>query len=70
MMGRQDRDQRQLFYEFSVDEKIPSDHLNFDPFCRSSVGFDRILELMDESLRYQPENNYPPTTLFRAQSVG
>jgi hypothetical protein len=45
-------------------------NLNFDPFCRSSVGFDRILELMDESLRYQPENNYPPTTLFRAQSVG
>jgi transposase len=26
MMGRQDRDQRQLFYEFSLDE-IPSDHL-------------------------------------------
>jgi hypothetical protein len=28
--------------------------LNFDPFWRSSVGFDRILDLMDESLRYQP----------------
>ena len=27
MMGRQDRDQRQLFYEFSLDEVIPSDHL-------------------------------------------
>jgi hypothetical protein len=27
MMGRQDRDQRQLFYEFSLDEIIPSDHL-------------------------------------------
>jgi transposase len=27
MMGRQDRDQRQLFYEFSLDEMIPSDHL-------------------------------------------
>jgi hypothetical protein len=23
MMGRQDRDQRQLFYEFSLDEMIP-----------------------------------------------
>jgi hypothetical protein len=27
MMGRQDRDQRQLFYEFSHDEMIPTDHL-------------------------------------------
>ena len=27
MMGRQHRDQRQLFYEFSLDEMIPTDHL-------------------------------------------
>src|SRR5438270_14010981 len=27
MMGRQDRDQRQLFYEFSLDEMVPTDHL-------------------------------------------
>jgi transposase len=27
MMGRQDRDQRQLLYEFSLDEMIPRDHL-------------------------------------------
>jgi transposase len=27
MMGRQDRDQRQLFYEFSLDEVVPRDHL-------------------------------------------
>jgi transposase len=27
MMGRQDRDQAQLFYEFSLDEMIPTDHL-------------------------------------------
>ena len=27
MMGRQDRDQRQLFYDFSLDEMIPTDHL-------------------------------------------
>src|ERR1700736_5385956 len=27
MMGRQDRDQGQLFYEFSLDEMIPKDHL-------------------------------------------
>jgi molecular chaperone IbpA len=39
-------------------------NLNLDPFWRSSVGFDRILDLMDESLRFQPENNYPPTTSY------
>ena len=27
MMGRQDRDQGQLFYEFSLDDMIPTDHL-------------------------------------------
>ena len=27
MMGRQDRDQRQLFYQFSLDEMIPADQL-------------------------------------------
>jgi transposase len=27
MMGRRERDQRQLFYEFSLDEVIPADHL-------------------------------------------
>jgi hypothetical protein len=27
MMGRQDRDQGQLFYEFSLDEMMPADHL-------------------------------------------
>jgi hypothetical protein len=27
MMGRQDRDQGQLLYEFSLDEMIPTDHL-------------------------------------------
>ena len=27
MMGRQDRDQGQLFYEFSLDEMVPTDHL-------------------------------------------
>ena len=27
MMGRQDQDQGQLFYEFRLDEMIPADHL-------------------------------------------
>lgn len=40
-------------------------NLNLDPFWRSSIGFDRVLDLMDESLRYQPENNYPPYNIVR-----
>ena len=40
-------------------------NLNLDPFWRSSIGFDRILDLMDDSLRYQPENNYPPYNIVR-----
>lgn len=35
------------------------------PFWRSSIGFDRLIDLMDESLRYQPENNYPPYNIER-----
>ena len=27
MMGRQDRDQRQLFYEFNLDAMVPNTHL-------------------------------------------
>jgi molecular chaperone IbpA len=40
-------------------------NLNVDPFWRSSVGFDRIFDLLDASLRYQPENNYPPYNILR-----
>jgi molecular chaperone IbpA len=40
-------------------------NLNLDPFWRSSIGFDRIFDLMDNSLRYQPEDNYPPYNIVR-----
>jgi molecular chaperone IbpA len=40
-------------------------NLNLDPFWRSSIGFDRVLDLMDESLRSQAENNYPPYNILR-----
>ena len=39
MMGRQDRDQRQLFYEFSLDEIIPTDQLLRHP--DHQLGIDR-----------------------------
>jgi molecular chaperone IbpA len=28
--------------------------LNVDPFWRTSIGFDRLFDLMDESLRFEP----------------
>jgi len=39
--------------------------LNLDPFWRTSVGFDRLLDMMDDSLRYEPEDNYPPCNVTR-----
>jgi hypothetical protein len=44
MMGRQDRDQRQLFYEFSLDEVIPADHL----LRRINVFATTVLDWLDE----------------------
>jgi hypothetical protein len=47
MMGRQDRDQGQLFYEFSLDEMIPTDHL-----LRRINGFaTAVLADLHDSLR-------------------
>jgi len=40
-------------------------NLNLDPFWRTSIGFDRLFDLVDESLRYQPEDNYPPCNITR-----
>ena len=34
--------------------------MNLDPFWRTSIGFDRLFDLMDESLRFEPEDHYPP----------
>jgi hypothetical protein len=34
MMGRQDRDQGQLFYEFNLDDVVPKDHLLRERFRR------------------------------------
>lgn len=39
--------------------------LNLDPFWRTSIGFDRLFDLVDESLRYEPEDHYPPCNITR-----
>jgi molecular chaperone IbpA len=39
--------------------------MNLDPFWRTSIGFDRLIDLMDESLRFEPEDHYPPCNIVR-----
>ena len=39
--------------------------LNIDPFWRTTVGFDRLFDMMDESLRFEPQDNYPPCNIVR-----
>ena len=40
---------------------------NFDPtpLWRSTVGFDRMFDLLDESMRWTPDENYPPYNIER-----
>lgn len=38
---------------------------DFDPFWRTSVGFDRLFELMDESHKMKTEEHYPPYNIVR-----
>jgi molecular chaperone IbpA len=40
-------------------------NLNVDPFWRTSIGFDRLFDLMDQSLRFEPEDHYPPCNIMR-----
>jgi len=39
--------------------------INLDPFWRTSVGFDRLFDLVDQSLRFEPEDHYPPCNIVR-----
>ena len=53
MMGRQDRDQGQLFYEFSLDEMIPTDHLlrrparTYDEVASTKTMLERTEQRLD-----------------------
>jgi molecular chaperone IbpA len=46
-------------------EDVAMRNLNVDPFWRTSVGFERLFDLMDESLRFEPEDHYPPCNIVR-----
>jgi molecular chaperone IbpA len=36
------------------------------PLWRSTVGFDRLFDLMDQSIRFQANDSYPPYNIERA----
>jgi len=38
---------------------------DYSPFFRSSIGFDRIFDLLENSARVQPINNWPPYDILR-----
>ena len=38
---------------------------DFAPLWRSTVGFDRLLNLLDDSTRWTGEDNYPPYNIER-----
>jgi len=40
-------------------------NLNRNPFWRTTISFDRLFDLMDESLRFEPEDHYPPCNIVR-----
>ncbi len=39
--------------------------LNLDPFWRTSIGFDRLFDLVDERRRLEPEDHFPPCDIVR-----
>jgi molecular chaperone IbpA len=39
--------------------------IDFAPLWRSTVGFDRLLNLLDDSARWTGEDNYPPYNIER-----
>jgi molecular chaperone IbpA len=38
---------------------------NTDPYWRTSVGFDRLFDILDASLRFEPQDNFPPCNISR-----
>jgi molecular chaperone IbpA len=46
-------------------EDVAMRNVNLDPFWRTSIGFDRLFDLMDASLRFEPEDHYPPCNIVR-----
>jgi molecular chaperone IbpA len=46
-------------------EDVAMRNYDLGPLWRSSIGFDRIFDLVDESLRVESEDKYPPYDIVR-----
>ncbi|PPC99087.1 MAG: molecular chaperone [Hyphomicrobium sp.] len=40
-------------------------HTDFTPFYRSAIGFDRLIQMLDQASGYDSENTYPPYNIER-----
>jgi molecular chaperone IbpA len=56
---------RTAHFHVAQTENVAMRTMNLDPFWRTSIGFDRLFDLMDESLRFEPEDHYPPCNIVR-----
>jgi len=54
-----------LLISMLLKEDVAMRTMNLDPFWRTSIGFDRLFDMMDESLRFEPEDHYPPCNIVR-----
>jgi molecular chaperone IbpA len=46
-------------------EDVAMRNLDLAPLWQSTVGFDRLFDLLDDSLRWTSEDNYPPYNIER-----
>src|SRR5438132_13730861 len=47
-------------------EDVAMRNYDLSPSGRSTIGFDRLFDLLDESVRWTGEDNYPPYNIERA----
>src|SRR5436190_7816030 len=53
------------FYPCCSMEDVAMRTVNLDPFWRTTIGFERLFDMMDESLRFEPQDNYSPCNIVR-----
>ena len=70
MMGRQTADQRALFYEFNLDERVPADHLlrRIDIFVRAALA--NLHETLTAYYSHTGRPSIDPELLIRMLIVG
>src|SRR3546814_4930636 len=52
-------------YSFCSEEDLKMRQFDFAPYRRSTVGFDRLFDLLENSARLQQADNYPPFNIER-----